>query len=247
MGRVRVVFLGTGDAFSARGGHQAAYVVQFGRSSFLLDCGSSALTGMKKHGIDAERVDLVLLSHLHGDHFAGLPYLFLEYTYELCRRRPLTIAGPLGTEDRVRRLFSVVYKELAARAMPFALRFIEMQPGEAFQIDGLHVDPFRVPHQEREISLGVVVGVDGRRILYSGDTGWNEELVLRSQGTDLFICECCYYETRVDYHLDYPRLHENRHRFGCKRMVLTHLGREVHAHRDEVEIELAQEGMVVEL
>ncbi len=246
MGEIRVTFLGSGDAFSAKGGHQAAYLVD-GDGSFLFDCGSSALTAMKAYGIDAGRIDTVLISHLHGDHFAGLPYLFLEYTYEQCRSRPLTIAGPPGTEERVRRLFAVVYKELAARPSPYALRFIELEPGTATEIDGLHVDPFRVPHQEKEISLGLVVTLEGRRIFYSGDTGWSEELVVRSQGTDLFICECCYYETRVEYHLDYPRLRENRHRFGCKRMILTHLGREVHAHREDVEIELAHDGLVVEL
>lgn len=246
MGQVSVTFLGTGDAFSARGGHQAAYLVR-GSVSFLFDCGSSALTSMKQHGIDAAPVDFILLSHLHGDHFAGLPYLFLEYTYEQPRQRPLTIAGPPGTEERVRRLFSVVYKELASRPLPFELRFVELQPGDAVSIGPLHVDAFRVPHQETEISLGLIASLDGRRVFYSGDTGWTEELVVRSQGVDLFICECCFYETRVDFHLDYPRLHENRGRFACKRMILTHLGREVQAHRDEVEIELAHDGLVVEL
>lgn len=247
MGRVRVAFLGTGDAFSARGGHQAAYFVDAESTAFLFDCGSSALTAMKRDRVDAGRIDVILLSHLHGDHFAGLPYLFLEYTYEQPRQRPLTIAGPPGTEDRVRRLFGVVYKELATRPMPFELRFVELRPDELAEIGALRVEPFRVPHQEKEISLGLVVTVDGRRIFYSGDTGWTEELVAKSQGTDLFICECCFYETRVEFHLDYPRLHEHRDRFGCKRMILTHLGREVHAHREDVEIELAVDGMVMEL
>jgi ribonuclease BN (tRNA processing enzyme) len=247
MAGVKVVFLGTGDAFSARGGHQAAYRVDAGSSAFLLDCGSSTLTAMKRECIDAANIDLILLSHLHGDHFAGLPYMFLEYTYELHRDRPLTIAGPPGTEERVLKLYSAAYKELAARPMCFEVRYIELQPGETTEIGAVSIEPFRVPHQEKEISLGLVVGVGGRKIFYSGDTGWTEELVTRSQGTDLFICECCFYETRVDFHLDYPRLHENRHRFGCKRMVLTHLGREVQAHRDDVEIDLAYDGMVVEL
>lgn len=247
MAGVRVTFLGTGDAFSARGGHQAAYLVDASRTSFLLDCGSSTLTAMKRDGIDAGRLDVVFLSHLHGDHFAGLPYLFLELTYERQRQRPLTIAGPPGTEERVLKLFSATYKELASRPMPYDVRFVEMQPGERTVIDGITIDPFRVPHQEKEISLGLRVDVDGKRILYSGDTGWTEELVTRSQGTDLFICECCFFETRYDFHLDYPRLHEHRARFGSKRMILTHLGREVHARHDEVEIEMASDGLVVTL
>jgi ribonuclease BN (tRNA processing enzyme) len=244
---VRVRFLGTGDAFSARGGHQAAYLVETGATAFLLDCGSSALTAMKRDGIDAGRIDLVLISHLHGDHFAGLPYIFLEMTYQQARRRPLTIAGPPGTEQRVRTLFSTTYRELAARPAAYETVFVEMQPGERTVLGAVTIDPFRVPHQEKEISLGLLIEAEGRRILYSGDTGWTEELVTRSQGTDVFICECSYFETRVDFHLDYPRLHAEQQRFGCKRLILTHLGREVHAHRDELEIETAHDGLVVEL
>jgi ribonuclease BN (tRNA processing enzyme) len=244
---VRVTFLGTGDAFSTAGRHQAAYLVEGGGTTFLLDCGSATLTSLKRHNITAAGIDLIILSHLHGDHFAGLPYLFLEYTYEQPRRRPLRIAGPPGTEERVWALFRATYKELAAKPLPFALEFAEMTPQVPVAFGAVHVDPFRVPHQEQEISLALRVAVAGRTLLYSGDTGWTEELVTRSQGTDLFICECCFFATRVPFHLDYPRLAEHRARFGAKRMILTHLGREVLAHRSEVEIELASEGLSVEL
>ena len=90
---VRVSFLGTGDAFSAGGRHQAGYLVQGDGTSFLLDIGSSTLGSMKQHGIDPSSIDLVLISHLHGDHFSGLPFLFLQYIYEQRRQRPLRIAG----------------------------------------------------------------------------------------------------------------------------------------------------------
>ena len=68
-----------------------------------------------------------------------------------------------------------------------------------------------------------------------------------NSNTDLFICECCFYETRLDFHLDYPRIAENRHRFGCRRLVLTHVGREVLARRDDVRDEIAYDGLTVEV
>lgn len=244
---LRVSFLGTGDAFSASGRHQAGYLVHGGATSFLLDIGSSTLGSMKQHGIDPSVVDLVLISHLHGDHFSGLPFLFLEYIFERKRERPLRIAGPPGTEERVRTLFRAMYRDLASEPLPFALQFTEMPPGVPVSFDDVHVEPFRVPHQENDISLGLRVSVAGRTILYSGDTGWTETLVEQSRDTDLFICECCFFETRMAMHLDYPRLAENRSRFGCKRMLLTHLGREMHAHRADVEIEMASDGLMVEL
>lgn len=244
---IRITFLGTGDSFSAAGRFQASYLVSAAEATCLLDCGADTLTSLKRQRIDAATIDTVMLSHLHADHFAGLPFLFLEYTYEQPRQRPLRIAGPPGTTERVRALYSACYKELAANPLPFPVEFVEMMPGTPVTLGALHVEPFRVPHQETEISLGLRVGIDGRTVLYSGDTGWTEELVTRSQNTDLFICECCFFETRLPFHLDYPMLAAHRHRFGAQRMFLTHLGREVHAHRREIEIDLARDGLTVEI
>lgn len=244
---VQVSFLGTGDAFCSGGRHQAAYLVHDGNTSVLLDVGSGTLGSMKQHGIDPATVDMVLISHLHGDHFSGLPFLFLQYIFEQKRRRPLQIAGPPGTEERVWALFRALYRDVASEPLPFAVHFTEMAPGVPVSFDAVHVDPFRVPHQEKEISLAFRVSLAGRTILYSGDTGWTEVLVEQSQGTDLFICECCSFETRMSMHLDYPRLAENHSRFGTKRMILTHLGREVQARRSEVIIEMATDGLTVDL
>lgn len=244
---VRVTFLGTGDAFSSGGSFQAAYLVRGEEATFLLDCGASTLTSLKRHAIDPGIIDNVILSHLHGDHFAGLPYLFLEYKYERPRQRPLRIAGPPGTRDRVRALFAAAYRELAAQPLPFALEFVEMMPGRGLQLDAVRVLPFEVPHQESDISLGVRVRIDGRTLLYSGDTGWTEELIAQSEGTDLFICECCFFETRLNVHLDYPRIAEHKARFGTKRLILTHLGHEVLARRSEIDTELASDGLTIDV
>ncbi|MBM3790356.1 MAG: MBL fold metallo-hydrolase [Acidobacteria bacterium] len=242
---IRVTFLGAGDAFCAGGKHQAGYLVQTGETAFLLDCGATTLASLKREKIDTGSIDQVFLSHLHGDHFAGLPFLFLEYMFEAPRRRPLRIAGPPGTEGRVADLFAAMYRDVSKKPLPFRLEFTELLPEQSLTLDGVAITPFRVPHQETEISLGLGVGIDGRRILYSGDTGWTEDLLRHSEDTDLFICECCFFETRVPFHLDYPCLWENRERFGTNRLVLTHLGREVLSRQREIELELATDGLTV--
>jgi ribonuclease BN (tRNA processing enzyme) len=246
-GNVSVRFLGAGDAFNAAGRCHASYLVSAPSACFLLDCGTTALLALKRDGIPPDCIDAAFLSHLHGDHFAGLPFLFLEWVLETKRQRPFFLVGPPGTEQRVRDLVRTMYRGFSERPLPFELRYIEVRPDVPTTICGVELLPFRVPHQETEVSLGFRATIDGRVILYSGDTGWTEDLVTRSQGTDLFICECSYFETRVDYHLDYPRIAGNHHRFGCARLILTHIGREVLAHRDEIELEIANDGMIVEL
>ena len=219
-GTIRVTFLGSGNAFSAGGRHQAAYLVKGGGTSLLLDCGATTLASLKSNTIDTADIDTVFISHLHGDHFCGLPFLLLEYVYERPRQRSSS-SQPSHTPS------------------PY--------PETVVQLGPVVVEPFRVPHQETEISLGLRVILEGRRLLYSGDTGWTEELVRRSEDTDLFICECCFYETRLPFHLDYPRIEENRTRFGTKRLILTHLGQEVLRRRNQLEIELASDGLTVDL
>jgi ribonuclease BN (tRNA processing enzyme) len=247
MKSVRVLFLGSGDAFSAGARFQAGCLIRGSDTSLLLDCGAMTLTALRREGVRPDEIDAILISHFHGDHFSGLPFLFLDAVYSEPRSRPLCIAGPPGIEERVLSLFRALYPDSAANPLPFELNFREMSPGRSLRIGKSVVDPFRVPHQEREISLGLRVTLEGKRILYSGDTGWTEDLVDWSEGTDLFICECSFFETRLTSHLDYPRIAENRHRFGTRRLVLTHLGQEVLDHRHEIELELAHDGMVVEI
>jgi ribonuclease BN (tRNA processing enzyme) len=244
---VSVTFVGAGDAFNAAGRCHACYFVRASTTCFLLDCGPTVLLGLKQAGLPVNDVDTVFISHLHGDHFAGIPFLFLAWLFETERHRPVTIVGPQGTEQRVREVYRAMYRDLSTRPMPFEVRYVEVEPGEIRQFGPVELLPFRVPHQETEVSLGFRLAVDGKTITYSGDTGWSEELVIQSQGADLFICECCFYETRVDFHLDYPRIFENRQRFGCRRLILTHIGREVHAHRAGLTLEVAHDGLVVEL
>ncbi|MGH7786568.1 MAG: MBL fold metallo-hydrolase [Candidatus Binatia bacterium] len=242
-----VRFLGTGDAFNARARCHASYLVVAPSTTFMLDCGPSTLLAMKRDGLDVDSVDAIFLSHLHGDHFAGLPFFFLTWVFDSPRQRPLTIVGPPGTEARVQDLYRAMYKDLAARPLPYAVHFVEVNGTVRTTVGAIEVRPFVVPHQQTETSLGFRIQVDGKTILYSGDTGWTEALVTHSRGADLFICECCFYETRVDFHLDYPRLAEHIPRFGCRRLVLSHCGREVLAHRDEIPEEISYDGLIVEV
>src|SRR6266496_6451584 len=71
--------LGCGDAFGSGGRHQSGYLVEASDRLFLLDCGPTTLLAMKRAGLNPSDVDAIILSHLHGDHFGGIPFFFIEY------------------------------------------------------------------------------------------------------------------------------------------------------------------------
>src|SRR5262249_46609687 len=120
---MRVTVLGSGDAFGAGGRFHSAYLTEAGGATFLLDCGPSILQAAKRLSWDLEKLDAVLLTHLHGDHFGGVPFLFMEYRYSTPRTRPFVIYGPEGTERRVKALFAALYERSACEPLPFPLQY----------------------------------------------------------------------------------------------------------------------------
>lgn len=243
---VRVTVLGSGDAFGSGGRLHSAYLVEAPGTTFLIDCGPTVLQALKRLQIDPNRLDAVLLSHLHGDHFGGVPFLLLEYVYENPRTRPIEIVGPSGTAQRCRALYEALYQRIAHEQPPYAVGYRELQPVPV-TIQGVRLEPFVVPHAEELTCFGYRLDVGGRSILFSGDTGWTDELVTRAHGVDLFLCECTTYETKLHLHLSYPEIARRAAEFGCRRLMLTHLGSEPLARLGELTIECAADGQRIDL
>ncbi len=212
----------------------------------MLESGSSVLAGMKRNGIATDLPDAVLVSHFHGDHFGGIPYLYLEYTFVNNRDRPLTVAGPPGIEQRVCGLYSSLYGAIQCRDLPFELHYVEIEPGQSVELAGFRCEAFQVPHNAEPFSLGYRIESGQSSLLFSGDSAWTDEFVERSRGTGLFLCECCSMDPLIPLHSSYREILSRRSQLGCKRLLLTHLGEDVRA-ASGLEIERAYDGMVIEI
>jgi ribonuclease BN (tRNA processing enzyme) len=244
---VRLTVLGSGDAFGSGGRFHSAYLVEAPGATFLLDCGPSILQALKRSQIAPERLDFAMLTHLHGDHFAGLPFLFMEYRYESCRTRPFAVYGPADVERRVKKLFSALYEKTADEPSPFPISYRELTAGAVTDVAGVRVTPLRVPHVAELESFAYRIEVGGKTLVYSGDTAWTDDLVAHTRDADLFICECSTWETKLDIHVSYPEVARSAPALGCKRLLLTHLGSEPLARLDEITLEVARDGMTIEL
>jgi len=242
-----VVFVGTSDAFGAGGRRQSAVLIRGDRGTLLMDCGATTTAGLDDLGVPRDEIDTILVSHFHGDHFGGLPFFLLGAIYEDRRRRPLEIAGPPEIEARVRRLADAMGYGLEDREIPFPLRFREVPPGANHSIGPAVVSSFETRHQLEAHPHGYRIDLGSRTVVYSGDTGWFPELPRLAAGADLFVCECTLFEEELDFHLSLGQLTDNRDAFDVGSLVLTHLGAEMARRRGQVELDTADDGLIVKL
>ncbi|MFO1059457.1 MAG: MBL fold metallo-hydrolase [Dongiaceae bacterium] len=244
---LRVHFLGTGDAFGSGGRFNTCFLVRDRRGGFLIDCGASSMIAMRKFGVDPNGIRAVLISHLHGDHFGGLPYLLLDAQLVSRRTAPLAIAGPPGLAERLAAAMENAFPGSGTVERRFPLEVIELAPQATREVAGVAVTPHQVRHPCGAPPFALRLEVDGRIIAYSGDTEWVEALGEAARGADLFIAEAYFPDRKVKYHLDFATLAQHLPEIGARRVILTHMTPAMLAAAAATGCEAAEDGMVVAL
>ena len=93
---------GCSDAFGSGGRFHSSYLLETSKGRLLLDCGANSPLALKRGGIALSSIDAVVISHCHGDHFGGLPFLFLDKMFVERGSKPLEISGASGNCGAVR-------------------------------------------------------------------------------------------------------------------------------------------------
>lgn len=247
---MKLTVVGCSDAFCSGGRLQTCFHVSAWGVDFLIDCGATSLAGLAREGIDPNKIPAVFITHLHGDHFAGLVWLMLHAKYVGQRRAPLTITGPAGIEKRFTEACEALFPGTTSGPRNFELTFIEYRERVPLDVEGVRVTPFEVSHPSGAPPYALRFEVEGKTLAFSGDTEWVESLVPAAQGADLYITECYAFERDAKYHMNWRTIEANIGRLGARRIMLTHMGAEMLANMSTIShpnVVIARDGLVLEI
>lgn len=236
--------LGCGDAFGSGGRFNTCFHITGSATCFLVDCGASSMVAIRRFGIDPNAIDTIFLSHLHGDHYGGVPFFILDAQLVSGRAKPLTIAGPPGLETRLPALMEAMFPGSSTAERKFEVRIVELELGAAIAVGDTTVAAFEVKHPSGSPSTALRIVHDGKTLCYTGDTEWVDALVAAAHDADLLIAEGYTYERPVRFHLDWATLKAHLPEIRPHRMLLTHMSPEMLARVPEG-YEAAEDGMTL--
>jgi ribonuclease BN (tRNA processing enzyme) len=244
---MRVRFAGSGDAFGSGGRCQTCIHLSSGGQMMLVDCGATSLTALKAQRLDPGAISAVAVTHLHGDHFGGLPFLILDGQFT-GRTAPLLVAGPPGTSDRLAQAMETLFPGSSRAARRFAVQVIELVPdGTPAELGAATVHGWQVEHPSGAPSLALRVDLGGVSFSYSGDTQWTAAIAEAARGTALFAAEAYTYDRPIRYHLDYQTLRAHLAEIGAQQVVLTHMSADMLTRLADTDLPAAYDGMTVDL
>ena len=229
--------------------------MQAGGVRLLLDCGSGLAVRIAQLEIDWMGITHVAVTHFHDDHIGDLPTMLTAWRWGALppRTAPLALIGPPGLRA-VQAALATAYGDIVT-APGFPLDVHELPPDESMVLtDGVRLSARKVPHTPESVAYSVEH--DGRRLVYTGDTGFDAALGGWAAGCDVLLCECSLPDAlAIPSHLTPRQCGRLAAAAAPRRLVLTHFyppveDVDIRAEVAETfpgEVALARDGWTIEI
>lgn len=219
---MHLTVLGTGTIAFSPQRSCSSYYVQAGDARLLLDCGAGTTRRLAELGIEWQAITHVALTHFHIDHHQDLPSILFAWKYGQLppRSAPVEIIGPAGTRALLEKLAGAYGEWVLAPG--YDVRITELAPGATFDLAGATLGCAKVPHTPESIAYSITEGT--RRLVYSGDTGFDEAFAGWARGCDTLVLECSLPQSMaIVEHLTPEQCGEMARLAEPAQLVLTHL------------------------
>jgi ribonuclease BN (tRNA processing enzyme) len=247
---MKLTVVGCGDAFGSGGRLQTCYQVDWSGGRFLIDCGATVLIGLNRLRLDPNTIETIFISHLHGDHFAGLVWWLIHAQHVGKRSAPLTVIGPPGIAARFVSAAEALFPGSSGLPRRYQLQFVELPAEAPLDVGRIRVTAFEVSHPSGAPSYALRFELEGKVLAFSGDSEWVDNLIPAGRQADLYIMECYHFDGAPRFHMSWSRIAAELDRIGAKRVMLTHMAEAMLTRRSDVadpRVVLAADGLVVDI
>lgn len=186
--------LGIGSAYSKA---KLSWTCNLIDNRMLVDAAPQAMLQLRKLGISADDISGVLITHLHGDHVFGFPFVLAERSTE---PEPLRVLGPEGTEERLTTLCRLAFHNIDQDKM--AVTELPTGKDSEGEISGYRIEAISIEHSPESLGY-VITDQAGSRLAYTGDAAWCDNLLRLIAETDanVVMTEMTFIEEKTKDHL----------------------------------------------
>lgn len=187
---MKITILGSGTCVPSLRRSSCSVLVETGSEKIVLDAGPGTMRRLLETGNEIYDITHMVFSHFHPDHTGELvPFIFANKYPDRNRRKvPLKLVGGKGFIDFFHGLKNVYGEWIELSSEILDIHELNNQKASCLKFQGFRLDSIPVNHRPESIAIKIT-GMNGYSTVYSGDTGFSENLVILAQNTDLFICE----------------------------------------------------------
>ncbi len=221
---MELIILGSGTAIPLADRASPSVAIFIEDQFLLMDIGPGTVRQLAVAGLNHEDIDYIAISHFHPDHTADLIHLIFATRHPpvLEKRKPFTVIGPKGFRGFLEGLKKPYGTWLDLPVGLMEIEELHTDTKDRRQFKGFTLLSAPLRHTGQSIGFRIE-DHSGNSLIYSGDTGYCEELVDLARGAGLLILESSFPEGQaVEGHLTPSQAGEIATRAGVTRLVLTH-------------------------
>jgi len=190
---MKLILLGSGTSIPLPYMASPSLLLIIKGSHILFDIGPGTLRQLASIGISHDKIEQIFLSNFHPDHTADLVHLLFTTRHPptLEKREPFSITGPMGFKDFLNKLKKAYGRWLDIPSEILEIEELDTQKPEKRAYKHFNITSQPIDHTPHSLAYRIE-DPSGKSFVYSGDTGFCNEIVDLAQGSDLLILECSF-------------------------------------------------------